>query len=135
MKVIIKKNILEMMKEHAEVEYPCEACGLLGGSEGIIKKIYRMRNASENPGQCYMMDPREQLGVFKEMRKEGIELLGIYHSHIEVPAYPSQRDKELAFYSEALYFILGVRGGKVSELRAYTIRDKRIEEVEFDVEE
>jgi len=135
MKVIFKKDFVEKIISHAVKESPNECCGIIAGTGEMVKKIYEMSNTSQNPQTCYFMDPKEQLKIFKEMRKEGLELLGIYHSHINLPAYPSKRDVELANYPDAFYVIIRVDGKEVKEIRAFKIREGKIEEAEIYVEE
>lgn len=124
---------------HAKKEYPKECCGIVAGNviqqsevnsqqSKVVTKVYRMTNVSENPETCYFMKPEEQLKVFKEMRQLGIEMLGIYHSHAYSPAYPSQRDCELAFYPEADYIIISLRDFSNPEVRAYKILEGKIVE-------
>ncbi len=90
------------------------------------------------------MKPEEQLKVFKEMRKSGIEMLGIYHSHYKVAAEPSLRDIELAFYPEAVYIIVSLDlkqepGAGVflkkenAAIRGFGITDKKISEEKIEV--
>lgn len=117
---------------HAKKEYPKECCGIVTGNVSqrskVVTKVYRMTNVSENPETCYFMKPEEQLKVFKEMRQLGVEMLGIYHSHAYSPAYPSQRDCELAFYPEADYIIISLKNFNNPEVRAYKILEGNIVE-------
>jgi proteasome lid subunit RPN8/RPN11 len=135
MKIIFKKELFEKMKNHAVKESPNESCGIIAGTGEIAQKIYEMANTSQNPQTCYFMAPKEQLKIFKEMRKEGLELLGIYHSHINLPAYPSKRDVDLANYPDAFYVIIRVDEKEVKEIRAFKIMEGKIEEAEIYVEE
>lgn len=127
------------MISHARTEAPNECCGLLAGREGVISKIYKISNLSaDDPAIAdlkvppdrrfrYVMDPREQLRAFKEMREGGTELLAIYHSHPHSPAYPSATDVRLAFYSETHYLIISLKSGS-PEIRAFRIIDQEITE-------
>ena len=94
----------------------------------IVSKVYKMTNTSDNPETCYFMKPEEQLKVFKEMRQSGIEMLGIYHSHSQSPAYPSQRDCEMAFYPEVDYVIISLKDYNNPEIRAFKIIEGKIDE-------
>lgn len=133
-----KKHLREIIK-HCQSDYPKEACGILAGKvyseqNQIMKKItkvYKMVNTSDNPATCYFMKPEEQLRVFKEMRQLGIEMLGIYHSHPESSAYPSQRDCKMAFYPEASYVIVSLQDFNNPEVRAFKIIEGKIEEEIF----
>lgn len=128
----IKHNVYEELIQHCKTSIPNEACGILAGSTGLATKIYKMKNISEDPVHCYFMEPKEQLTIFKDMRKEGIELVAIYHSHPATAPYPSKRDIELAFYPEAFYVIVSFADGK-EEIGVYKIAKDKIEKVEWKV--
>jgi proteasome lid subunit RPN8/RPN11 len=91
-----------------------------------------MTNAEPSPS-FYLMDPQEQFRVMKEIRQEGMELVGIYHSHTESRAYPSGTDVGLAYYPEAVYLIVTLMDRKKPAARAFTIVDGTIAEVELNV--
>ena len=122
------------MLEHARHEYPNECCGLLAGRGGRVERLYRGVNVDRSP-YTYRLDPLEQLRIFKEIDAEGLELLGIYHSHTQSPAYPSRTDVAKAFYPDAVYVIVSVNNGNASDgepvVRAFRIRDGAITEEEL----
>ncbi len=111
-----------------------EACGILAGKERKIEKIYPITNTSEFPETCYFMDTKEQLKVMKEIRKKGLEMTGIYHTHPASEAYPSAKDVELAFYPEAAYVIISLKDPMRPELRAFKIAGGKITEEEIIIE-
>lgn len=139
----IEKEILNQIIEHCKSQLPKEACGILAGRQKKVEKVYRMKNVSDNPESCYLMEPLEQLMVFKEIRAEGMDMVGIYHSHYRVKAFPSQRDVSLAFYPEAVYVIVSLQcpGQEIGEgiffaedevvLRGFEIIDGKISEVKI----
>ena len=103
----IPEELLKRIIEHARQEYPLESCGILAGTNGRITKTYPMAN-KEKSSSCYLMEPEEQLRVFQEIEKEGLELTAIYHSHPHTAAYPSQRDVDYAFYADSLILIISL---------------------------
>ena len=122
-----KAHFTEMV-EHCCEDYSREACGILAGKNNLVTKVYKMTNTADTPATCYYMDPREQFKVFKEMRSSWIEMLAIYHSHTGSPAYPSPRDREMAFYPEASYVIVSLENRKAVEVKAFKIKEDKIEE-------
>ncbi|MCM8784924.1 MAG: Mov34/MPN/PAD-1 family protein [Candidatus Omnitrophica bacterium] len=126
--IYLTKEQYVSIVNHTKKEYPKEACGILAGINGRVIKVYKMANISDNPESCYFMKPEEQIKVFKEMRQLGIEMLGIYHSHSNTSAYPSQRDCELAFYSEVDYLIISLKNFNNPEIRAFKIVKGKIYE-------
>src|SRR3989338_8539019 len=104
----IKKDFFGLIVKHCIKEFPNEACGLLAGKDGIAEKVYEMVNADKSP-ESFLMEPGEQLKITKEIRNSGLEMIGIYHSHLASEAYPSEHDLRLAFYPEASYAIITLK--------------------------
>ncbi len=128
---IPKKNIEEMIS-HARQVYPQECCGLLAGTSGTVSNTYRMTNINQSPFS-YMMEPKEQFVALKDMRKKGIEMIAIYHSHPKTVAEPSITDIELAYYPDAYYIILSLAEPMLPDIRAHRIIDGKAEEVGIEI--
>jgi len=122
------------MVEHARQEFPNECCGLLAGRGSRMERLFRGQNVDRSPF-TYRLDPQEQLHFFREIDAEGLELLGIYHSHTQSPAAPSRTDVAKAFYPDAAYVIVSLRDPSAprdtAEIRAFRIRDGIIIEEEL----
>lgn len=131
MQLIVPRSLIDEIISHCRDVYPNEACGILAGKGGIVQKVYKMRNI-EDSSVSYMVDPKEQFAVMKEMRGKGFEIVAIYHSHPYSDAYPSPRDIRLAFYPESLYVIVSLINEE-PEIRAFSIRDEKTEEVEMKI--
>ena len=75
--------------------------------------------------EAYLMDPKEQVRVHRELESTGGEIAAVWHSHVEVGAYFSEKDRADALVEGeqvipgAEYLVLGVRGGRVTEMRRY----------------
>ena len=107
-------DYLEMV-HHARALAPIEDCGLLGGTvaDGVktVEKVYYLTNTDRSE-EHFSLDPKEQFAAVKELRAQGLELLGNWHSHPASPSRPSEEDKRLAYDSRASYFILSLNGGE-----------------------
>jgi proteasome lid subunit RPN8/RPN11 len=133
--ICIRKEHLKELFAHALGASPNEACGFLGGRDGEVERVYKVRNVDSSP-VTYRFDPAEQMRVMREMEREGLELVGIYHSHPVSPAYPSQVDMERAFFPGTrdlnfpgiAYVIVSLAAGE-PEVKAYLIGPKGVEEV------
>ena len=80
------------------------------------------------------MDPKEQLQAVKDMRQNGLELLGNFHSHPESPSRPSEEDKRLAYDSKVNYLILSLMDRENPVLKAFIIDEEKnvtIEEIKI----
>ncbi len=107
-----------------------ECCGLLAGAGGIITRIFPAKNALAS-ATAYEVAPQELFQLFRRIREEGLEHLGIYHSHPASENVPSPRDIELAGYPNEAYFIISPLPAAPHPVRAFSIRDGRVEELEI----
>ncbi|HVL81551.1 MAG TPA: M67 family metallopeptidase [Actinomycetota bacterium] len=129
----IPRTLADAMIAQCRAEMPNEACGLLAGRDGEVTRLFQMTNAERSP-VLYRMDPKEQLQVFREMEEEGLELVGIYHSHTRSPAYPSKTDEDWAYYPEAAYVIVSFADPAAPVVRAWRIVDQAVrEEIELEL--
>lgn len=129
----LKKELFKRITEHAIREFPNEACGILSGSQGRVEKVYEMTNTDKSP-QTFFMDAKEQLRVMKEIRNQGQEMIGIYHSHVASLAYPSSHDVELALYPEVSSVIVSIKDKKNPSVRLFKIVSGEITEEEVRIE-
>ena len=111
--VRIPKTIFKEMVNHALREAPLECCGILAGKGRTVRRMYEMRN-TDGSRTTYLMPPEEQLEVFREIEKEGLDMVAIYHSHPHTIPFPSERDVRLAFYPEVAYIIISLKEGGTS---------------------
>jgi len=122
------------MIAHARREPSVECCGLLAGRDGEIARIFPATNAALNPAVSYEIAPKEIFDLMREMRAEGIEMTGIYHSHPNGKNEPSPSDVEQAYYAETVYFIISPRNDAEKPVRAFSIREGRVAELEIRME-
>ncbi|RJP31974.1 MAG: M67 family peptidase [Candidatus Omnitrophota bacterium] len=105
--VVVPPSFLERMLEHARSCAPYECCGVVGGKGRIVTSVHPLRNDLESATQ-FFADPKELIDAVKKMRKSGEEMIGIYHSHPDSLAVPSQRDREENYYVGYFYFIISL---------------------------
>ena len=128
----IPQTCVEEILAHCQSRYPKEACGLLAGAGDAVTQVYPMTNVEDSP-VGYAMDPKEQLKVLKEIRNSGLEIVGIYHSHVASEATPSQKDVRLAFYPEVSYLIVSLSDMQKPVLRSFKIKDEKVTEEEIKI--
>ncbi|MDR2759372.1 MAG: M67 family metallopeptidase [Spirochaetaceae bacterium] len=124
------------IREEGERAWPNECCGFLFGAlEGGEKRadaVLAVENAREAGEQYhrFVITPEDVMQAEREARRQKKDILGIYHSHPDHPAKPSDYDREqaLPFYS---YVIVAVQGGKAADLTSWELtgaRDQFLEE-------
>jgi proteasome lid subunit RPN8/RPN11 len=118
------------INKHAESEYPNECCGaVLGRFENgkkITHEILPISNMRETEAKHnrFLIRPEEYLHCEKTARKQGLEIIGFYHSHPDHPSAPSQYDLDHAFpvYS---YIIVSVTNGKADTTTSWELLNDR----------
>lgn len=119
----IDNQAWEVMVRHAEATYPVECCGIMIGSiDGDRKRVVEAR-ALENAytgGQedRYEIRPTDLLQADREARKQGLDVIGIFHSHPDCAAYFSKTDLENScpWYS---FVVLSVAKGKFDHANSF----------------
>jgi proteasome lid subunit RPN8/RPN11 len=127
--------MLDEIHSHALSTFPEECCGLMVGNSSRnyndngtkqITRIRRMDNAFD-PSQRfhrYSIDPREFLKEEKSAEERGEEIIGVYHSHPNAPAKPSEFDRVHA-WPELSYIIIEVVNGRILETKSWILREDK----------
>jgi proteasome lid subunit RPN8/RPN11 len=127
-RIRIQKEILQRLKEEAQRNPAEECCGLLAGRSGVVTAIYPAANALGS-ATAFEIAPAELFRLFREMRAEALEMLGIYHSHPFTENRPSARDIECAYYPDAAYVVLSPLPAAAEPVRAFSIHEGKAEEL------
>lgn len=122
----LTKEQLQRMIAHVEANLPLEACGLLAGRDSTVETVIEVTNQAQSPIR-YVMDPIEQLNAFEWIESQGLDLVGIFHSHPTGPETVSPTDIAQAAY-EVVYVILA-RAGDAWNARGFWIADGTYHEV------
>ncbi len=128
--------LLARMVALCEADPEREVCGFVvrrGGALEVepipnVADRYHAKDPARFPRtsrESYLMDPRSQLQVLEAVERDGAEIVAVWHSHVEVGAYFSAKDRADAVIDGvqqvpgAEYLVLGVRGGRVTDAKRY----------------
>ena len=96
MKLSIRQEYLSMVIKRAR-KSKIEICGLLFGrkSQGelLVEEVVEVPNSLSSE-MGFRMEPTEVIRAIENAEKKGLELVGIYHSHLRCPPLPSEKDAE-----------------------------------------
>jgi proteasome lid subunit RPN8/RPN11 len=126
----IPAAIHDALIAHAREGFPLEVCGILGGVEETVSAHYRMTNTDAS-NEHFMMEPREQFSVVKELRARGLSMLAIYHSHPESPARPSEEDIRLALTPGVSYLIVSLEDAQQPVVKSFKIDQGTVQSEEI----
>jgi proteasome lid subunit RPN8/RPN11 len=130
----------QIIYSHAENTYPEECCGLIIGhitteSKTVVEVIPTENDWSPATAPDFLPDdteyskkrrysiaPKYLLQVQKEARDRKLNIIGIYHSHPDYPAKPSEFDRQFA-WQEYSYIIISVQSGKARDIKSWALDD------------
>lgn len=119
--LVVPQHILDDIVAHARELAPYECCGFLAGTGNTVNKVYRIKNVvalegaqqlasfdaakiahlerlspQERAEIAFVMDAHDLAVAQKDMRRNGLTLQVVYHSHPHDPARPSVTDIKIA---------------------------------------
>jgi proteasome lid subunit RPN8/RPN11 len=127
----ITASALQTIHAHGEASYPNEGVGLLLGTvaEGgsIATAAMGLANtwAAEEQFHRYQVTGEDMLAAEKEAARQGLDILGFFHSHPDHPAEPSRWDHEWATWPGYSYVITTVAQGHATVTRSWQLRTDR----------
>lgn len=122
----ISEQAMNFIESHAEADYPFECCGFLYGLEDNQRRITlarRVTNAKEgDQRRRFKISPIEYQKAELFADEHELDLLGIYHSHPDHPARPSEHDLKQAmpYFS---YIIASVKKGQCAKVTSWQLDD------------
>jgi proteasome lid subunit RPN8/RPN11 len=121
------------MVAHARAELPNECCGLLAGVAGAVTCHYPLDNTLASPVE-YLSSPESMFAADRDMRRRGIEVVGVYHSHPTSAPIPSRKDLERNYCPEVVNFIISLEGPEPA-VRAWWLTEAAYREAAWDLVE
>ena len=125
--LIIEATPREQMIADAIRTFPNECCGFIFGTESpeerIITKTQAVHNAKEgDKRRRFEISAQDYFNAEQYAEEQGIFLLGVYHSHPNHPAIPSEHDRKSAqpYFS---YIILSIKDGSFNHIRSWALND------------
>lgn len=125
----LPEGLLDQIRRHAAETYPEECCGgLLGSGGGGIVRVRRTERVPnrrpESRERRFSIDPEDYLRLERRAEEAGLGLVGVYHSHPDHPAAPSDYDREhaLPFFH---YLIMAVDAGRPGDVTSWVLSEDR----------
>lgn len=138
----ITQSQLNILCDHAQRCYPEECCGLLLGQAKKVLEVWQTENSwvaeftetfvspiSQGDAQAsrlnrFAIAPEAILQAQKSARDRQLNIIGIYHSHPDHVAVPSEYDRAIAWdvYS---YLILSVESHQTLDIRSWVLDEHR----------
>lgn len=128
----LTNELLRRIQEHGAAAYPYEGCGLLLGEfaaeHNVIYDIFPAENqwpVEEEKRVRFRIAPEEMLRAEMAALERGLEVVGIFHSHPDVPPVASPRDLAWATWPGYSYLITGINNAQPAGSRSWQLRPDR----------
>lgn len=140
--LILPHPIHAEIAAHGAASYPYEGCGLLlgtvEGDRNVVVAAVALPNIwpveSEKP-ERFRIDPADWRDVELAAMDEGLDVVGIFHSHPDHPPVASPRDVAWAAFAGYSYLITQVVAGTPGISRSWQLLPDRSGFVEEPIRE
>ena len=126
-KIILSKSDKKILTEYAENEKPNESCAILFGKDNTVSEVFLTKNIEESPVN-FTISNEQLIEGYKIAEEKKIDVVGIFHSHPNSEAYPSNTDKKFMQSNPVAWVIYS---GANKDFRAYLL-ESEIKEIPID---
>jgi proteasome lid subunit RPN8/RPN11 len=115
--------------DHAKETYPEECSGVIVGMDTgemkVVVGVWRAENTHEDErSRRFLIDPLVYMKLEQQANERDMDVLGIYHSHPDHPAEPSEYDREHAWPNFS-YIIASVSSEQIEDMRSWVLKEDR----------
>ena len=119
-KIILSSSDKKILTEHAENEKPNESCAILFGKNETVSEVFLTKNIEESPVN-FTISNEQLIEGYKIAEEKKVDVIGIFHSHPNSEAYPSNTDKKFMESNPVAWVIYS---GANKDFRAYLLESK-----------
>jgi len=138
----LPRSLYDAMVAQAVAELPNECCGLLAGTGrseqapsaaplGLVVQRYPLVNAAASPVE-YLSNAESMFTAVRDMRRRGIDILAVYHSHPTSDPVPSRKDLERNYSPDVINLIISLKTG-TAEVRGWWLTAAGYREAKWEI--
>jgi proteasome lid subunit RPN8/RPN11 len=129
--ISLPPDVISAITSEGERAYPNECCGVILGTDSGERGreaayIFPVKNGRDQEEQYHRFEisPEDYMASEREAARQGLDVIGFYHSHPDHAASPSDYDREHAmpWYS---YVIVAVERGRAGDVASWTLLPDR----------
>lgn len=128
----LTKEQYQKMITYVDSHAPLEACGLLAGRDSKVEHVIVVSNQAQSTVR-YVMNPIEQLHAFEWIDSNGLDLIGIFHSHPSGPETVSPTDLAEAAYAVVYVILARMDNAHAWSARGFWLENGKYSEVVLQV--
>ncbi len=126
-KIILSESDKKILTGHAENEKPNESCAILFGKNNLVSEVFLTKNIDESSVN-FTISNDQLIEGYKIAEEKKVEVIGIFHSHPNSDAFPSNTDKKFMQSNPVVWIIYS---GTNKDFKAY-ILESEIREISIE---
>ena len=122
-KIILEQSYKKILSQYSENQKPNESCALLFGKNNQVLDIFLTENIEKSPIN-FTISNEQLIEGYKMAENKKMEIIGIFHSHPNSDAFPSNTDKKFMQSNPVVWIIYS---GINKNFRAFVLESETIE--------
>ena len=122
-KIILKQSDRKILSQYSENQKPKESCALLFGKDNQVLDIFLTENIEESSIN-FTISNEQLIEGYKIAEEKKMEVIGIFHSHPNSDAFPSNTDKKFMQSNPVVWIIYS---GINKNFRAFVLESDSVE--------
>jgi proteasome lid subunit RPN8/RPN11 len=122
-KIILKQSDKKILSQYSENQKPKESCALLFGKDNQVLDIFLTENIEESSIN-FTISNEQLIEGYKIAEEKKMEVIGIFHSHPNSDAFPSNTDKKFMQSNPVVWIIYS---GINKNFRAFVLESDSVE--------
>ena len=121
--IILSQSDRKTLSEYSENQKPNESCALLFGKDNTVLDLFLTENIEKSPVN-FTISNKQLIEGYSIAEEKKMDVIGIFHSHPDSEAYPSNTDKKFMQSNPVVWIIYS---GINKNFRAYFLDSDIIE--------
>ena len=122
-KIILKQSDKKILSQYSENQKPNEACAILFGKNNEVLDIFLTENIEGSPVN-FTISNEQLIEGYKIAEDKKMDIIGIFHSHPNSDAFPSNTDKKFMQSNPVTWVIYS---GINKNFRAFILESDSVE--------
>ena len=122
-KIKLSEADKKILSEYSENQKPNESCAILFGKNDKVLDLFLTENMEKSP-TSFTISNKQLIEGYKIAEEQEMEVIGIFHSHPDSDAYPSNTDKKFMQSNPVAWIIYS---GINKNFRAYLLETDIVE--------
>jgi len=122
-KIKLTESDKTILSEYSENQKPNESCAILFGKNNQVLDLFLTENIENSPVK-FTISNKQLIEAYKIAEEKKMEIVGIFHSHPDSDAYPSNTDKKFMQSNPVAWIIYS---GINKNFRAYLLESDIVE--------